>query len=155
MKHALPHTTLYGPLLDFCSFQGCDYLFSLKVGGNAHYRSEQIIQEFLNELDAQISSTILEQLQRSPYIALMADETTDISVSKELVLYVRYIIPSATHLGSVFGVFFLTSQSYKMVKLPLLLKVYWRLWPGSTFRFKGLWALAQMEHRLWLAVGLV
>ena len=24
VKHARPHTTLYGPLLDFCSLQGCD-----------------------------------------------------------------------------------------------------------------------------------
>ena len=77
VKHTLPHTTLYGPLLDFCMLQGCDYLSSLHVTGNAHYRSEQIIQDFLAELDAQINS---EQLQASPYIALMAD---DISVSKE------------------------------------------------------------------------
>ena len=105
VKHALPHTTLYSQLLDFCSFQGCDYLSSLNVGGNAHYRSEQIIQEFLTELDAQTSSTILEQLQRSPYIALMADETTDISVSNELILYVQYIIPSATPEKCVRSVF--------------------------------------------------
>ena len=26
VKHALLHTTLYGPLLDFCTLQGCDYL---------------------------------------------------------------------------------------------------------------------------------
>ena len=69
---------------------------SLHVAGNAHYRSERIIQEFLAELDVQINSTILEQLQASPYIALMADETTDISVSKELILYARYVVPSAT-----------------------------------------------------------
>ena len=104
VKHALPHTTLYGPLLDFCTLQGCDYLSNLHIAGNAHYRNQRIVQEFLAELDAQIS-TILEQLQTSPYIALMADETTDISVSKELILYGRYVIPTATPEKCVWSVF--------------------------------------------------
>lgn len=29
VKHSLPHTTLFGPFLDFCILQGCEYLSSL------------------------------------------------------------------------------------------------------------------------------
>ena len=96
LKHSLPHTTHFGPFLEFCILQGCEYLSNLHSAGNAHYRSERVIQEFLNELGVHAFSTLLSGLQESPYIALMADETTDIVVTKELILYARYIIPSAT-----------------------------------------------------------
>ena len=92
VKHSLPHTSIFGPFLDFCILQGCEYLSSLHSAGNAHYRSERTIQEFLHELGTAVFST---RLQESPYIALMADETTDIAMTKELILYVRFI-PSAT-----------------------------------------------------------
>ena len=96
VKHSLPHTTLFGPFLDFCILQGCEYLANLRSADNAHYRSERVIQEFLDELGAKRFGTMLSPLLDSPYIALMADETTDIGVTKELILYARYIVPTAT-----------------------------------------------------------
>ena len=147
VKHALPHTTLYGPLLDFCSLQGCDYLSSLNIGGNAHYRSERIIQKFLTELDAQISSTILEQLQRSPYIN--ADETTDIAVSKELILYVQYIIPSAIPEKCVRSVFVnIPELDGKAATITgVILEILARL------NILIQRVMAQMEHRASVMVG--
>lgn len=78
--------------------------------GNAHYCSERVIQEFLNELGEQVFSTLLSQLRESPYIALMADETTDIVITKELILYARYIIPSATPEDCVRSIFLQVSE---------------------------------------------
>ena len=91
MKHSLTHTTLFDPFLDFCILQSCEYLPNLHLAGNAHHRSERVIQEFLEELGIHKFLEPCSQLQESPYIALMADETTDIAVTKELILYVRYI----------------------------------------------------------------
>ena len=53
---------------------------------------------------------MLSQLQESPYIALMADETTDIAVTKELILYARYIVTSATPQRCVHSIFLQVSE---------------------------------------------
>ena len=110
VKHSIPHTTLFGPFLDFCILQGCEYLSNLHLAGNAHYRSERVIQEFLVELGTQVFRSMLSQLQDSPYIALMADETTDIAITKELILYARYIVPSAIPQHSVRSIFLQVSE---------------------------------------------
>ena len=62
VKHSLPHTTLFGPFLDFCILQGCEYLSNFHLAGNAHYRSERVVQEFLEELGTQVFNTMLSQL---------------------------------------------------------------------------------------------
>lgn len=110
VKHSLPHTTLFSPFLDFCILQGCGYLSNLHLAGNAHYRSDRVVQEFLEELGSEVFTTLLSKLQESPYIALMADETTDIAVTKELILYARYIVPSATLQHCVGSIFLRVSE---------------------------------------------
>ena len=109
-KHSLPHTTLFGPFLDYCILQGCEYLSNLHLAGNAHYRSERIIQEFLAELGTEVFRGLLSQLHDSPYIALIADETTNIAVTKELILYARYIVPTATPHQCVRSIFLQLSE---------------------------------------------
>ena len=110
VKHSLPHTTLFSPFLDFCILQGCGYLSNPHLAGNAHYRSDRVIQEFLEELGSEVFTTLLSKLKESPYIALMADETTDIEVTKELILYARYIVPSATPQHCVGSIFLWVSE---------------------------------------------
>ena len=46
-KEEVPHTTNFSSLLDLARQMGCDYLLHLGVSGNAKYRSERIVQEFL------------------------------------------------------------------------------------------------------------
>ena len=96
VKHSLPHTTLFSPFLDFYILQSCGYLSNPHLAGKAHYRSDRVVQEFLEVFSSEMFTTLLSKLQESPYIALMADETTDIAVTKELILYARCIVPSAT-----------------------------------------------------------
>ena len=110
LKPSLPHTTVFGPFLDFCILQGCEYLSNLHLAGNAHYQSERIIHEFLAEFGTQVFRGLLSQLNDSLYIALMADETTDIAVTKELILYARYIVPTATPQQCVRSIFLQLSE---------------------------------------------
>ena len=46
VKHSLPHTTLFGLFLDFCILQGCEYLPTLHLAGNAHHQSESYSRGF-------------------------------------------------------------------------------------------------------------
>ena len=93
-KEEVAHTTKYESLLDLAISLGCNYLKELHVGENANYCSRQIVGEFLQTLSAQIEDNILRDLASSKYFAIMTDESTDISVLKQLVLVVRYVLPT-------------------------------------------------------------
>ena len=86
-----PTTHLYEPLLSLAMNLGCTYLSALKVGGNAHYTSERIVQELVQLLAQQIEDAQLKAVNCSMFYGLMIDESTDISVTKQLVLYGRYV----------------------------------------------------------------
>ena len=93
-KEEVAHTTKYESLLDLAISLGCTYLKELNVADNANYRSRQIVGEFLQTLSMQIEDDVLQNLASSSYFALMTDESTDISVLKQLVLVARYILPT-------------------------------------------------------------
>ena len=65
------------------------------MGRNATYCSERMVQEFLDVLASQIEIDQHKDISSSQYISLMTDETTDIAVVKELVLYARYLAPES------------------------------------------------------------
>eukprot|EP00731_Ephydatia_muelleri_P010172 Em0005g758a len=90
-KQEIAHTTNYEPLLSLVKNLGCTHLSALNVGGNAHYTSERIIQELVITLAQQIEDSQLHALRTSPFYGLMIDESTDVSITKHLVLYGRYI----------------------------------------------------------------
>ena len=90
-KQEIPHTTNYQPLLSLAKNVGCSYLSAFNVAKNAHYTSERIMQEILETLGHQIEKRQVAALLNSRVYALMIDESTDISVTKQLVIYGRYI----------------------------------------------------------------
>ncbi|XP_070563184.1 zinc finger protein 862-like isoform X1 [Ptychodera flava] len=90
-KTEVAHTTNYKSLLDFVKGMDCSYLEHLNQGGNAHYTSERILQEFLQSISATISETVFDDIKSSPAFSIMMDETTDVSVMKQLITYARYI----------------------------------------------------------------
>lgn len=49
------------------------------------------IGEWLKVLSDVIEENVLDQVHKSPAIGLMCDESTDISVTKELILYARIL----------------------------------------------------------------
>ena len=66
-KEEVTHTTKYDSLLDLAISLGCNYLKELHVSDNAHYRSRQIVREFLQTLALQIEKDSLQELASSPY----------------------------------------------------------------------------------------
>lgn len=95
VKSEIPHTTNYNSLLKAVQHMGCDKLKHLNQGDNAKYTSQRIIQEFLQIIGSSLEQQQLQNLHLSPFFSLMIDETTDVSVLNELVIYARYITPSA------------------------------------------------------------
>ena len=71
----------------------CPDIKSLGVGKNATYRSETTAKDFLNSAATVVREKVQKLLDESPYISILADETTDISVQKKLVVSARLLNP--------------------------------------------------------------
>ena len=93
VKSEIPHTTHYSSLLKGAEFMECEALKHLNHGDNAIYTSQRIIQEFLQVLGEQMEQEILENLWSSPHYSVTIDETTDIAIIKEMVVYALYLAP--------------------------------------------------------------
>lgn len=90
-KNEIPHTTNFVPLLDLAKSVGASYLSDINLGSNAHYTSERFMQEAVLSLGAVIRKGIFEDLRSSPFFSILCDETTDVAVKKELIVYARYL----------------------------------------------------------------
>ncbi|XP_006824225.1 zinc finger protein 862-like [Saccoglossus kowalevskii] len=89
-KNEVAHTTKFRPLLDLVKSFGGSCLEHLNKGGNANYMSERIIQEMVDVLAQVIERRIYSDIRESPFYSLMVDETTDISILKQLIMYAKY-----------------------------------------------------------------
>ena len=98
-KNEAAHFTKFESLkeLELCIELGCTYLKELNVGRNATYNSHRIIGEWLDVMSKTIEENVLEKVHASPVVGLMADESTDISVTKELILYARVSYKGKVH----------------------------------------------------------
>ena len=88
-KQEIPHTTNYVGLLELVQSLGATYLSDLNLGGNAHCTSEHFSQEAMTSLGEVISKSIFDDLRASPF--LICDETTDVAIVKEVIIYARYL----------------------------------------------------------------
>lgn len=95
VKSEIPHTSNYNSLVKAVEFMGCEHLRHLRHGENAKYSSQRIVQEFLNVMGEQLQQENVQHLLSSPCYSIMIDETTDISIIKEMVIYTRYISSEA------------------------------------------------------------
>ncbi len=91
-KNELPHTTKFTSLVDFSINMGCSFMKQLRRGGNASYRSKQVVAEFLFCLSDCIKQKVLLTMRNSPTISILIDESTDVSILKQLVMYGRCIV---------------------------------------------------------------
>lgn len=87
----IAHTTNFTSLIALAKSLGATYLNDLCIGKNAQYTSERFIQEVVTCLGDVLSDGIFEEVRASPFFSLMTDETTDVAVVKEVVIYVRYL----------------------------------------------------------------
>lgn len=119
-KEELAHTTKYESLLDLAISLGCTYLKELHVADNANYCSRQIVGEFLQTLSMQIEDDVLQDLPSSSCFSLLTDESTDISVLKQLVVVARYILPSGDVTTSFLAIVDLPDGTAESIEAVLL-----------------------------------
>ena len=89
-RNEISHTTNFSGLIDLAINLGSDYLRTIRQSANAQYRSEQIMSESI-----QCSSKCIDiiiKMQQSDTISLMVDESTDVSITKKLILYGRCVM---------------------------------------------------------------
>jgi hypothetical protein len=65
--------------------------FDVLSADNAKYTSNEFTTEALEAIASFIEDGVLQELRGSPGFALMIDETCDISVTKQLILFYRYL----------------------------------------------------------------
>lgn len=87
VKREIPHTTNYGELLKLLENFGVKELQCLRTARNATYTSQRVISDFLNVLSSTIEEDVINKMRLSSTISLMADESTTVSVTKELIIY--------------------------------------------------------------------
>ena len=90
-KQEIPHTTTFVELLELVQSLGATYLSDLNLGANAHYTSERFMQEAMTSLGEVIRQKVFNDIRASPFFALMCDETTDVAVVKQVIIYARYL----------------------------------------------------------------
>jgi hypothetical protein len=90
-KEEIPHTTNYPSLLNAVEFMGCSQLKHLQCSENAKYTSRRTTMEFLQVMGEQVEQGKLNDLLASPVFSILIDETTDIAVINEMVIYASFI----------------------------------------------------------------
>ena len=91
VEHNLPIYTLYEPLIDLCIRLGATNLPFLSQSDNANYRSNRIVEEFLNCQAEVVQKEVEEKVKEGEVYGMMVDEYTDVSARKHLAMVTRYI----------------------------------------------------------------
>ena len=88
------HFTKFESLKHLCIDLGASVLKDLDRGKNAKYSSNRIIDEWLHILANVVREDVKQELDNSLCIGLMCDESTDISINKELIIFARVVLPN-------------------------------------------------------------
>ncbi|XP_034056592.1 uncharacterized protein LOC117535995 isoform X2 [Gymnodraco acuticeps] len=91
MKNEISHHNNYPKLLSLTQLLGCSYFAKLKLDQRSNYHSHRIVDEMLEILAKIVESSIMEKMRVSAAIGLEVDETTDVSVIRQLDLHVRLL----------------------------------------------------------------
>lgn len=90
-KQEVAHTTNFLPLINLGKSLGATYLSEIAIGRNAQYTSERFMQEIVIALGDTVQETAKSEMQSSPAFALLIDETTDVAIIKQMIVYGRYL----------------------------------------------------------------
>ena len=94
VKHKIAHTTTFAPLVDLlidCDDQDLKHFFEQDARKNAQYRSTTAISELIQAINTHLESKILDQVQKSQFFSIMADESCDVSTVEELSICARLL----------------------------------------------------------------
>ena len=83
----------YDSLMNLLIHLECPHIQKLKVSKATDYTSERSSNDMLNSLATCIRKQVDNQLLKSPFLSILADESTDISVTKNLVVFARVLDP--------------------------------------------------------------
>ena len=81
-------------------FQGASPLRDLAVDSRTTYTHNQSIQEFQQSIAGVIEDRLLDRVRESGFFSVMIDESSDVSVHQNLVLYIRYLEESLGRLDA-------------------------------------------------------
>lgn len=81
-------------------FQGASPLRDLAVDSRTTYTYNQSIQEFQQSIAGVIEDRLLDRVRESGFFSVMIDESSDVSVHQNLVLYIRYLEESLGRLDA-------------------------------------------------------
>ena len=96
-KQEIAHTTNFRPLVSLGKSLGATYLGNISMGQNMKYTSERFMQEIVLALGETVQESLKEEIQASPAFALLVDETTDVSILKQLIINGRYLVEGEVH----------------------------------------------------------
>ena len=95
-KQEIAHHTKFSSLLELGKSIGCPYLGELEVAKNANYTSHMMIDEFLDVISGCIESNILRSVSESSVVGILCDESTDAANLKQMVIFVKILVPGST-----------------------------------------------------------
>ena len=90
-KQEIAHTTNFTPLVNLAKSLGATYLGEIALGQNQKYTSERFMQEIVLAMGEAALEPIKEEIQNSLIFALLVDETTDVLIIKQMIVYGRCI----------------------------------------------------------------
>ena len=90
LKNEIPHTTNFKDIKKLCIMLGNETLPNLHKSGNTNYEFGQIMDEIIDAIGSVLEEEILCKVVASPFFSIIIDESTDISVTKQLGLCVQY-----------------------------------------------------------------
>jgi hypothetical protein len=91
-------------LLDSCLAEVTPNYKSPFVALNAQYTSSTFVTEVIMAMSSMLRDQQVDRINEADYFAVMIDETTDITTSNQLSIYVRYLLnnqPAEEFLGVV------------------------------------------------------
>ena len=59
--------------------------------GNANLRSQRLKDEIIDVLGNTVFESIKQEIEDSPYISVLIDETQDITTIEQLIIYIKYL----------------------------------------------------------------
>ncbi len=92
----------YPSLMGFLASLKCPYIEHLDAGKNATYTSVHSAEDFLDSICSVLSANITKKIERSPFVSLLGDETTDIAIDKKLNICVRLVDPDTMNASTHF-----------------------------------------------------
>ena len=92
-KHNLPNL-LMGPLAGLCANLGAEQLKLLAVDKHTTYTSNKSVQGFQQAIADCINDDLINKATSASCYSVMIDESTDVSVSQNILIYIRFLVSS-------------------------------------------------------------